>query len=140
MKTIKRIAAALAILATSTTFAAGHEYEVVFYKEAPVKVSVAPSGAETQQDSLNFGSKDAEPKGSVRLRETDTSLIVELDWWQGLLEELTDGKGSHLSLPAGVCQTSVTMPVQSDKPVIISCWDGKYPYITFDALTIRRLD
>lgn len=140
MKIFRHAAATLAVLAASTAFAAGHDYEITFHKEAPVKLTVAPSGAESEQGSLKFDSKEAEPNGSVRMRETDTYLVIELDWWQAQFEELSDGKGTRLSLPTGLCRKIVTVPLQSDKPVVIPCQDGRPPYASFDAVTIRRLD
>jgi hypothetical protein len=141
MKIIRRVAAAaVAALVSSAAMASAHEYEVTFYNEPPVKLTVAVPGESAKVGSLKAGSKEAEPKGSVSLRENDASLNIELDWWQGQFDELTDGKGSHLSLPAGVCRKTVTMPLQPGNQVVIPCWNGKHPYVSFDAVTIRRLD
>jgi len=140
MKTIKRVAAALAILATSTAFAAGHDYEVTFYNEAPVKLAVSSAENEIRLYSLKSNSKDAEPKGFVSLREENASLIIKFEWWQGQFDELTDGKGTRLTVPTGMCRKIVTVPAQADKLIAIACRNDKHPYASFDAVTIRRLN
>lgn len=140
MKIFKHVATALAFLATSATFAAGQEYEVTFHNEAPVKLALPPAGNEVKLHSLKSNSKEAEPKGSVSLREENASLIIKFEWWQGEYDELTSGKGNRLTVPTGMCRKIVTVPAQANKLVAIPCRSNKHPFSSFDAVTIRRLN
>jgi hypothetical protein len=140
MITIKRVTAALAMLAASASFAAGLEYEVTFHNEAPIKLALPPAGNEVKLHSLKSNSKEAEPKGSVSLREENATLIIKFEWWQGDYDELTSGNGNRLTVPTGTCRKIVTVPSPADKLVAIPCRSNKHPFASFDAVTIRRLN
>jgi hypothetical protein len=141
MKIFTLAVVALAFLGNSTAFAAGPQYEVTFQGETPIVVAVPDQASnKVQLDSLKMGDKDAGPKGYVGLQKVGDSLVVDLYWWQGHFEELTDGKGSHLSLPIGVCKQSKAARVTANLVVTVDCSRDRPPYEYFDAVTVRRLN